>query len=126
MLEVRTDAEFEAVMSDITKCYRTVSFCSDDTDQNMDWGKQYGYAKIDWAVDSNQPTTAQVEDPDNPGSYYWSDRWACSTPTHEYQTGTKRVQVGTTHHDATYKQVWVPAKTHEETYCTICGTVKSE
>ena len=125
-LEVRTDAEFDALMSDMSKCYKEVSFCSNDSDWNYEKGGEYGEQKPLWAVANGLPTTAKVEDPDNPGSYYWESRWCDETPTHEYQTGTERVQVGTTHHDATYKKVWVPAKTHEETYCTICGKVKGE
>jgi hypothetical protein len=125
-VEVRTDDDFEAVMSDMSKCYEEVSFCSDDSDWNYEKGGDYQLTKAGWAADNDLPTTARVEDPDNPGSYYWTDRWPAETPTHEYQVGTERVQVGTTHHDATYKRVWVPAVTHEETYCTICGKVRGE
>ena len=125
-VEVRTDEEFEAVMADLSKCYREVVFCSDDSDWNYEKGGDYKLTKAGWAADNDLPMTAQVEDPDNPGSYYWSSRWCSSAQTREIQVGTERVQVGTTHHDATYKRVWVPAVTHEETYCTICGKVKGE
>jgi hypothetical protein len=121
---VKTEAECEALMANLEQCYRRVYFESNDSDWNEVSGYQYQNAKTKWAKDNGLPTSGKFEDPDDPDYGYYEDRWCVTAPSRKVLIESKKVQVGTIHHKASYQTIFHPAVVREETYCTICGKVK--
>jgi hypothetical protein len=151
-ISVRTDEEFQALTADMSRCYATVRFDSDDGNWNKKRSAQYIKGKNAWEA-AGEPATGDFVDPDDSTIVISGGRWSWNLVFQTVQTGTVWGQVDvihhpatyktvhhpatyktvhhpatykTVHHPATYKTVHHPAVTHEETYCTICGKVKGE
>ena len=123
-ISVRTDEEFQALTADMSRCYATVRFDSDDGNWNEKRSTQYIKGKNAWEA-AGEPATGDFVDPDDSTIVISGGRWAWSVVYQTVQTGTVWGQVDVIHHPATYKTVHHPAVTHEETYCTVCGAIKS-